>query len=272
MELNKKKLVISKSNLYNYPFIFTFVKEKEDGYEMLHQPMSCKDWLHEGISNIVHNTNHRIGTNIKCTDDVNLKKLIMMFSYSKIFVNNCGGKETLSKNICAIQNHMNILEKNNKWRLSNISEIEIENNKAGLNIILEGSKNYLKSSPLLHLYIAMLRSIVETDQKIKNFNLSTACEYIRKCAKDNNTQLTRETEIKTLEHVGKEKIDKFLFKHHKAIFRKLDLKEIYPKATSNRNYHNLFGIQSFCEGNMYVKTIEDRIQVLFKKHLVKKYE
>lgn len=232
-----------------------FVKETKEKILALGRPQNCKDYMHEALSNVVNNieTNMCCGYNEK--SKIHLNKLRIAFYFSDKYLDSCG-KKTIIKNLGYIQDYMNTFEIKYGWKKSSIVKMD---SNAGLFILLKGSSNYIKSSPALHLYIALIRTLTLAKEDLKKVNL----KLVVNCVLTNS-----ERDINFLYKLHCSKKIKVLFKYHNEVYKNLRLTTIFPVRSHQGDFHSSFGIEAFYDDTLLVGKVRKRFKEAIKKEKI----
>lgn len=229
---------------------WAFAKKVGDTYTVLTSALSCKDYIHEGIANKVHNKDVCPG-GATYKKDINIEnfQIVMYFM-----------KHTLKQNILFIKRYVNTIEK--RYNITQTSIIEAESNFNDRQAyVITASDTYIKSPVLYHTLVAMLRTIAPIETKVTRENLEDLLLSLNGCY---------DSDI--LSFVVKHSLYNLLIKEHATIVKDLALTNIYPKEVDNiidgdkvASYHGGFGIVALCRRKLASKAYSKNILAVLKK-------
>lgn len=245
MEKKKKrfKLKYLRSNPYGTPRsgYWSFVNKIKGGYEVLSDPMSCKDYIHEGLANKINNRYRftSAGTDQKAPINMKQFQIVMFFT---------GTDEKFKANLYSVKKYINSLEK--KANIKQTSILEVDADRVNLRaFILTADKAYIESPALHHALVAMMRTLHHANTRITKNNITDILQSLH--YKDSNI----------LHFMLKHKVYDIFLNNHARI-AKLKLTDVYPLEVDNisshggkvTSYHSGFGMVAMCSRRIASKT------------------
>jgi hypothetical protein len=215
---------------------YTIVKKVEDNYKALFPFVSCKDYIHEMICNRVHEENLYSSMGNTLTG-LPLDKLQVVMSFAN--GDNRFGEEQ-KEALYSIKKYISDIEVSYGLSKTLVSELDCSEHSKTIRCFLFTLKqHYIKSPVLIHMFIAMIRTLATcSSKKVTKDNIMAALEQAHA---DSNV-------LKWA--VSKNVID-LLFKEHDRICKDLTLSDIYPKKTqTDTHYHSGFGLVALQDRRM----------------------
>ena len=233
---------------------WSFVRKVRGGYELLAQPMSCKDYIHEALANHLHDSEIFTNTGHGRGKQINMEKFqIVMF-----FNNTC---DNFKANLYSVKKYINSLEKAHGIKQTSILEIESGFNTCRV-FIITAPKEYIESPGLHHGLVAMLRTLHYAKKKITKTNVAEVLGNVK------------HQDYAVLSFVIKHGVYDKLLKHHKRITDGLPLKKVYPKEVTNKSgtsYHSGFGMVAVCSRRLASKAYSDRVIEVLEEEKIPEY-
>lgn len=237
---------------------WAFVKKVKGGFECLSGPMSCKDYIHEGIANKV-NEKHLFGSAGTGPDsDIRMDRFqIAMFFDSS--------EDNFKANLYSIKKYINSLEKAAGIKQTLITEAD--SGWPGYRaFVLTCSVAYIESPALHHGLVAMMRTLHYAKVNITKTNVENTI-----------TSLGR-MDSSVLKFMIEHKVYDLLLKNHKKI-KAIGLKSVYPDAVDNldgggskvTSYHSGFGMVAVCNRRMASKAYSKVVSEILDEAKVPKY-
>jgi len=226
---------------------WAFVKKNGKDYELLHDFLSCKDYIHEIISNSIHSKKVttslyapllelskdklQIALLFKCADNEAAKLKKVLYSAKKLFSD---------------------LEIEAKLPKTLIKEVSC--NKINTKVfIITVKRHHIDSPVLLHSLLALLRTVAINRDVVTKDNIITVLEDKR----------SKDWEI--LRYLFKNNILNILLNKHKEMFENVDLTAIYPPEvidTVNTTYHSGFGPVALKNKRLYSQFYAEKLYQL----------
>jgi len=255
----KFKLSGVKGSVYGYDKYWALVNRVDDGFELIHTPLSCKDYTHECFANIIHKKSIFNGAGIDCTKfkrELDGLQLAMFFSLEDPVLHR--------KGLYSIKKYINTFEEECGIKKTLITEVEptvaIKNTQV---FVLTLDKIYIESPALLHGFIAFMRTLKTAKCEVTRDNITNVFEKVDRYA---------DKEI--LKFVVKHDVFKLIMKNHENIFDGLTLKDIYPDHVTNTTgagYHSGFGMVALCSRNLASKAYADKVNKVLDANKIPVY-
>ena len=218
----------STGSMYACGVQWAFVGKVEKDYELLHGPLTCKDYTHEVICNTVHN--ERLYTNgVSKILPLDLEKLQVVIIVPIV---KAAGKNITKEVVYSAKKIFSSLEIAGGLAKTLIKEVTPDDNPNNNSFFILTMKKHMVESPvLLHSLLALIRTTVEIGTILDKDNIDTT---FKNGARKDSEILYKLFSSGTLQ---------LLLKEHKTIFAGgVDLTVIYPKKSeSGTSYHSGFG-------------------------------
>jgi len=226
---------------------YAFVEKEGDNYRMCHSFNTCKDYMHEIIANSIHNECCFAGGTGLMGKNLDTLQIVLLF-------NKLSDED--KENLYSIKKYISNIEVKHKFPKTLIKEIDCsEILKEHRTFLLTFKKHYVESPVLLHMFIAMVRTLILLKTKIDGKNIIKSLES------------RSEKDSSILRHALKHNVIDLLFKEHDTITKDLTSKEIYPKEDQNGfSYHSGFGLVALLSRRLSSKAYSDNAYKVLDKH------
>jgi hypothetical protein len=240
------------------PNNWAFVRKIKGGYEVLANPVACKDYIHEAIANKVLNKRRFIGAYTNPDTPINMEKFQIAMFYNN-------GKDNFKTNLYSIKKYINSLEK--AAHIPQTSILEVDSGYKDLRaFVITADKAYIESPGLHHALVAMMRTLHYARKNITRSNI----------IKEINS--TRYKDYEVLSFVLKHKVYDILLNNHSKI-TKLGLEQVYPGKVDNilrgdpiNTYHSGFGMVAICSRKIASKAYANEVIKMLKENKVPIYQ
>ncbi|MBV5347498.1 hypothetical protein JZU46_04695 [bacterium] len=259
---HKFKLTGITPSIYgSYDGMWAFAYRTETGFAMLHNPMHCKDFSHEILANIIHESSIFSGgttLNTKIVPEAVYGLRLVLFFKLK------DAKES-KKYLFSVKKYINVIEKGCGIKQTLITEVDTDKSlKDCQAFVLTFPKVYIESPALFHAMVAFMRTLKSIDFEVTEKNIGTILE---------SPKFGQDTNI--LKFITKHNVFKLIMANHNDIFKDRTLKDIYPTKVDNpkgTGYHSGFGMVSVCQRVLSSKAYAERIDALLTKHNIPQFE
>lgn len=229
---------------------WAFVNKVKGGYEVVSNPMGCKDYIQEGLANKVHNSNICVCSDVNKDTKVNMEKFQIAMFFTPHSPN-------FKRNLYSIKKYINSLEKKHGLDQTSILEVNVEKFDKVRGFIITSPKEYIESPALHHGLVAMLRTLHRADKKVTPKNVAEVIEQAGR------------GDVRILRFAIKHDVLGLLMKNHKKIMKGLTLKDIYPKATKGNtkatSYHSGYGLVAVCSRKIFSKAYSNKLVPLLEE-------
>jgi len=238
----RNSLIYSESSL-----MWAFVHKKEKDYELLHSFLQCKDYMHEIISNSIHDKLITLSHGASLFD-ININNVQIALLVKDKFKN----ADALKKILYSAKNIFSRLEIKYNLPKTLIKEIACQEYNSKV-FIITVKKHHIESPVLLHSLIALLRTIVVINKIVNEKNI---------------IKILEESTVKDymiLRYLFKHNLLNILLQKHKELFEDINLKDIYPKLENiqkGTSYHSGFGPVALQRKCICSKTYSDKLYPL----------
>jgi len=233
---------------------WAFVGKVEKDYELLHEPLTCKDYTHEIICNTIHGKSlYSNGVSRVLPLDLEKLQVVLVVPVAKV----TASKDTVKNIVYGAKKVFSALETAGGLPKTLIKEVTPSKADNGQRFFILTMKKHMTESPVLfHSLIALIRTAVVLGKELKEDNVENA--FLGRYEKDSEI-LTNLFQSGTL---------KLLLKEHKTIFAgDVDLKVIYPqKSESDASYHSGFGPVALQRKQLCSKWYGDNLYKLLKNN------